>query len=151
LTQIEAARRVASDSEGWRQSFIWPARGRISGVFGSQRIYAGQPGAPHSGVDVAGRVGTPVVAPADGVVILAAASPFTLEGNLLMIDHGAGLNSAFLHLSRIDVKVGDRVRQGQQIGAIGQTGRATGPHLHWSLKWKDERIDPARVATEARP
>lgn len=145
LAQIDAARRVTSDSQGWRQAFIWPARGRISGVFGSQRIYAGQPGAPHNGVDVAGAVGTPVIAPADGVVILAAASPFTLEGNLLMIDHGLALNSAFLHLSRIDVKVGDHVRQGQTIGGIGQTGRATGPHLHWGLKWHDERIDPQDV------
>jgi murein DD-endopeptidase MepM/ murein hydrolase activator NlpD len=151
LTQIEAARRIASDSQGWRQPFIWPARGRISGVFGSQRIYAGQPGAPHTGVDLAGGVGTIVVAPADGVVVLAAASPFTLEGNLLMVDHGLGLNSAFLHLSQIDVKLGERVRQGQRIGAIGQTGRATGPHLHWSMKWKDERIDPARIVGTSRP
>jgi murein DD-endopeptidase MepM/ murein hydrolase activator NlpD len=146
LAQINAARRINAQSGGWRQAFIWPARGRISGLFGSQRIYRGEPGAPHSGVDVAGAAGTPVVAPADGVVILAAASPFTLEGNLLMIDHGMGLNSAFLHLSRIDVNVGDVVRQGQPIGAIGMTGRATGPHLHWGMKWNDERVDPATLA-----
>jgi murein DD-endopeptidase MepM/ murein hydrolase activator NlpD len=149
LAQIEAARKTVSDSQGWRQAFIWPARGRISGVFGSQRIYAGQPGAPHNGVDVAGGIGAPVVAPADGVVILAANSPFTLEGNLLMIDHGMGLNSAFLHLSRIDVKVGDHIRQGQPIGAIGKTGRVTGPHLHWGMKWHDERIDPQNVVTRS--
>lgn len=142
LEMIEAARARQSDSSGWRQSFIWPARGRVSGIFGSQRIYAGEPGSFHSGVDVAGAVGTPVVAPADGVVILAAPTPFSLEGNLLMIDHGMGLNSAFLHLSAIDVKLGDTVRQGQQIGRIGATGRATGPHLHWSMKWNDARIDP---------
>jgi len=142
LEMIEAARARQSDSAGWRQSFIWPARGRVSGIFGSQRIYAGEPGSFHSGVDVAGAVGTPVVAPADGVVILAAPTPFSLEGNLLMIDHGMGLNSAFLHLSAIDVKLGDTVRQGQQIGRIGATGRATGPHLHWSMKWNDARIDP---------
>lgn len=142
LEMIEAARARQSDSAGWRQSFIWPARGRVSGIFGSQRIYAGEPGSFHSGVDVAGTVGTPVVAPADGVVILAAPTPFSLEGNLLMIDHGMGLNSAFLHLSAIDVKLGDTVRQGQQIGRIGATGRATGPHLHWSMKWNDARIDP---------
>ena len=147
LAQINAARRMATASEGWRMSFIWPARGRISGVFGSQRIYRGEPGAPHAGVDIAGPTGAPVVAPADGVVILAAARPFTLEGNLLMIDHGMGLNSAFLHLSRIDVKPGDRVRQGQPVGAIGMTGRATGPHLHWGMKWQDERIDPATLAS----
>ncbi len=150
LAQINAARRVQGESEGWRQRFVWPARGRVSGFFGSQRIYAGEPGAPHSGVDVAGATGTQVVAPADGVVILAAPSPFTLEGNLLMIDHGMGLNSAFLHLSRIDVKKGDVVRQGQPIGAIGMTGRATGPHLHWGMKWQDERLDPQALAGPMR-
>ena len=146
LKQIEDARARNPRSDGWRMRFIWPARGRISGLFGSQRIYAGEPGAPHNGVDIAGVVGTPVVAPADGVVTLAASSPFTLEGNLLIVDHGMGLNSAFLHLSRIDVRVGDRVVQGQRIGAIGATGRASGPHLHWGMKWRDERIDPMQIA-----
>lgn len=145
LAQIGAARARNSISDGWRQSFAWPVTGRISGVFGSQRIYAGEPGAYHSGVDVARPTGTPVAAPADGVVVLAAAAPFTLEGNLLMIDHGAGLNSAFLHLSRIDVRVGDRVTRGQTVGAIGATGRVTGPHLHWSLRWRDARLDPELV------
>ena len=146
LAQIETARKAATGANGWRQRFIWPVPGRITGQFGAQRIYAGEPGAPHNGVDLAGAVGTPVLAPADGVVILAATAPFTLEGNLLMLDHGLGLNSAFLHLSRIDVKLGEQVRQGQQIGAIGMTGRATGPHLHWGMKWQDERIDPAMLA-----
>jgi Peptidase family M23 len=150
LAQINAARRINAQSGGWRQNFIWPARGRISGVFGSQRIYRGEPGAPHSGVDVAGGAGAPVIAPADGVIVLAAASPFTLEGNLLMIDHGMGLNSVFLHLSRIDVKKGDVVRQGQPLGAIGMTGRATGPHLHWGMKWNEERIDPATLVGPMR-
>ncbi|EQB30792.1 M23 family metallopeptidase [Sphingobium ummariense] len=146
LEQIAAARAKTTAAQGWRQRFIWPRRGRISGLFGSQRIYRGQPGAYHGGVDVAGATGEPVVAPADGVVILAADHPFTLEGNLLMIDHGHGLNSAFLHLSRIDVKVGDTVAQGQRIGAIGATGRATGPHLHWGMKWNEARIDPMLIA-----
>ncbi|MGC6330381.1 M23 family metallopeptidase [Rhizorhabdus sp. FW153] len=146
LEQIAAARAQTHDIGGWRQRFIWPVTGRISGLFGSQRIYAGEPGSFHSGVDVARPTGTPIVAPADGVVVLAAAAPFSLEGNLLMIDHGMGLNSAFLHLSRIDVAVGQTVRQGQLLGAIGMTGRATGPHLHWSLKWRDARVDPAPVA-----
>lgn len=146
LRQINAARAIGADSEGWRQAFLWPVTGRISGVFGSQRIYAGEPGAYHSGVDVARPAGTPVVAPADGVVILAAAAPFTLEGNLLMIDHGMGLNSAFLHLSKILVAPGEHVVRGQLIGLIGMTGRATGPHLHWGLKWHDRRIDPALLA-----
>jgi hypothetical protein len=143
LAQINAARSLDTGSEGWRQPFAWPARGRISGRFGSQRIYNGTPGSYHSGLDIAtGRSGTPFVAPADGVVTLAAGKPFTLEGNLLMLDHGMGLNSAFLHCSRILVKQGDRVRQGQVIGYIGATGRASGPHLHWSIKWRDARLDP---------
>lgn len=143
LARIEAARQANARSQGWSQSFVWPARGRISGRFGSQRVYRGEPGAYHSGIDIStGTSGTPFVAPADGVVVLAAQQPFTLEGNLLMIDHGMGLNSAFLHCSQIMVKEGDRVKQGQLIGRIGATGRATGPHLHWSLKWHDARLDP---------
>ncbi|HVJ00396.1 MAG TPA: M23 family metallopeptidase [Sphingomonas sp.] len=146
LAQIKAARATDHASDGWRQQFIWPVTGRISTNFGSQRIYkGGEKGSYHSGTDVAVPSGTPVVAPADGVVILAADHPFTLEGNLLMIDHGMGLNSAFLHLSEIDVKVGDHVRQGQVIARSGASGRATGPHLHWSLKWRDARIDPRLV------
>lgn len=142
LAQIAAARNVERTSEGWRQKMIWPAIGRLSGRFGSQRIYNGTPGSYHSGTDVAtGTSGTPFVAPADGVVMLAADSPFTLEGRLLMVDHGMGLNSAFLHCSALAVRVGETVRQGQFIGRIGATGRATGPHLHWSLKWRESRLD----------
>ena len=143
LARIKAARALDTGAEGWRQQFVWPAKGRLSGLFGSQRIYRGTPGAYHSGTDIAtGESGTPFVAPADGVVILAAHSPFTLEGKLLMLDHGMGLNSAFLHCSEILVNEGDLVRQGQVIGRIGATGRATGPHLHWSMKWQASRIDP---------
>ena len=142
LAQINAARAIERAAEGWRQNMIWPAIGRISGRFGSQRIYNGTPGSYHSGIDIAtGASGTPFVAPANGVVMLAAPSPFTLEGRLLMVDHGMGLNSAFLHCSDLAVGVGDVVRQGQFIGRIGATGRATGPHLHWSLKWRDSRLD----------
>ena len=143
--QIEAARARNVASDGWRQRFVWPVTGRISGVFGSQRIYAGEPGAPHTGVDIARPSGTPVVAPADGIVILAAGAPFTLEGNLLMVDHGMGLSSAFLHLSRIDVRAGDHVVQGQPIGAVGMTGRATGAHLHWGMTLRGTRVDPATI------
>ncbi|MBO9624537.1 MAG: M23 family metallopeptidase [Sphingomonas sp.] len=146
LAQIEAARAKDTGAQGWRQTFLWPTTGRISTLFGSQRIYAGEPGAYHSGIDIARPTGTPVLAPADGVVVLAATAPFTLEGHLLMIDHGMGLNSAFMHLSRIDVAVGQQVRRGQTIGAVGASGRATGPHLHWGLKWRDARIDPLLVA-----
>jgi hypothetical protein len=147
LAQINAARRVQSDSQGWRQTFLWPTTGRISTLFGSQRIYKnGEAGSYHSGLDVAKPQGSVILAPADGVVILAADHPFTLEGNLLMIDHGNGLNTAFLHLARIDVRVGERVRRGQPVALSGMTGRATGPHLHWSLKWREAKIDPLLVA-----
>jgi murein DD-endopeptidase MepM/ murein hydrolase activator NlpD len=142
LAQINAARALDTGSQGWRQRFIWPVTGRLSGLFGSQRIYRGTPGSYHSGTDVARPTGTDFVAPADGVVILAVKSPFTLEGNLLMLDHGMGLNSAFLHCSQILVREGQAVKQGQVIGKVGMTGRATGPHLHWSIKWQDARLDP---------
>ena len=151
LAQIATARAMVTDAGGWRQSFRWPATGRISGLFGAQRIYRGEPGSYHSGTDIARPTGTPVIAPADGVVILAADRPFTLEGHLLMLDHGHGLNGAFHHLSRIDVKVGDHVRQGEPIGAIGASGRATGPHLHWSPRWHDARLDPILVAGPMPP
>ena len=151
LAAIEAARQVRTDAAGWRQRLIWPTTGRISTRFGSQRIYAnGEAGAYHSGIDIARATGTPVLAPADGVVVLAADHPFTMEGNLLMIDHGLGLCTAFLHLSRIDVRVGDHVRQGQPVGAVGMTGRATGPHLHWSLRWGEAKLDPLLVAGPMR-
>jgi len=153
LAQIEAARAVNADSDGWRQIFRWPAVGRISTLFGSQRIYAHDvAGAPHGGLDIARAVGgpaiegTPACAPADGVIVLATDHPFSLEGNLVMIDHGFGLVSALMHLQRIDVKVGDRVTRGQPIGLIGATGRATGPHLHWGMTWNAVRIDPMLLA-----
>jgi murein DD-endopeptidase MepM/ murein hydrolase activator NlpD len=146
LTRIREARAQRSDTLGWSQPFVWPSRGRISGLFGSQRIFRGVPAAYHSGVDVAGGAGAPVVAPADGVVVLAGPPMFSLEGNLVIVDHGMGLNSAFLHLATSDVAVGQRVRQGERIGTIGATGRATGPHLHWSLMWNGARLDPMLAA-----
>ncbi|MBL0924787.1 MAG: M23 family metallopeptidase [Sphingomonadaceae bacterium] len=142
LARINAARAVSNNSDGWRQEFIRPVAGRISGLFGAQRIYNGTPGSYHSGMDIAAASGTVYVAPADGVVTLAATDIFTLEGHLLMIDHGMGLNSAFLHSSELLVKEGDVVRQGQPIGKVGATGRASGPHLHWGMKWNSARVDP---------
>lgn len=146
LAQIAAARAMQVDSDGWKQRFRWPVTGRLSGFFGSQRVYQGKPGTYHSGTDVAVPAGTPFVAPADGIVVLAASAPFTLEGNLLIVDHGMGLSSAFLHCQRLDVKVGDRVVQGQMLGTVGRTGRATGPHMHWGMKWRDARLDPGKLA-----
>ncbi len=152
VARIEFARAVVQPLkgprvEGWRQRFARPVTGRISGVFGAQTIYAGEPGSYHTGVDIARPTGTPVLAPADGVVVLASPPRFSIEGNLLILDHGMGLSSAFLHLSRIDVAVGARVRQGERIGAIGTTGRSTGPHLHWGMVWRllygeGVRVDP---------
>ena len=148
LAEIRAARAVRAESGGWRQRFIWPVTGRFSGFFGSQRVYQGKPGSYHSGTDVAVPAGTPFVAPADGVVVLAAEVPFTLEGHLLIVDHGMGLTSAFLHCQRLDVRVGDRVVQGQRLGTVGATGRATGPHMHWGLTWQGARLDPGKLAGE---
>ena len=143
LERIGAARTQRSDAPGWSQRLIRPAQGRISGVFGSQRVYrGGVPAAYHSGVDIAAGAGAIVVAPADGIVTLAPPPGFSLEGNLVIVDHGLGLTSAFLHLSSASVRAGDRVRQGQPIGRVGATGRATGPHLHWSLVWNGARLDP---------
>ena len=146
LARIVAARTRQTGASGWSQRMTWPARGRISGQFGSQRIYrGGVPAAYHSGTDVAAGAGAQVVAPADGVITLAPPPMFSLEGNLVIIDHGLGLSSAFLHLSSVDVREGQQVRQGQPIGRVGATGRATGPHLHWSLAWNGARIDPQSV------
>lgn len=138
---INEARAKVTGATGWKQDFIWPVKGRISGRFGRQRIYRGEPGSYHSGLDIAPGAGVPYVAPADGVVVLARTG-FSLEGGLIIIDHGNGLNSAFLHSSQIVVSEGQHVRQGEHIGNVGSTGRATGPHLHWSLKWNDARLDP---------
>lgn len=142
LERIAAARARDTGAQGWRERFVRPASGRYSGFFGSQRVYRGQPGSYHSGLDIAGGAGGQVIAPASGTVVLATDEPFTLEGYLLIIDHGAGLNSAFLHLSRIDVREGQEVRQGEPIGLIGSSGRTSGPHLHWGLKWHGTRLDP---------
>ena len=142
LARIAASRAVQSDAQGWRQAFVWPLHGAIRGRFGAQRIYRGAPGSYHAGLDIAGATGTAFTAPADGVVVLAASAPFTLEGNLLIVDHGAWLSSAFLHCSKLAVREGETVRQGQVLGWVGMTGRASGPHLHWALKWQDARLDP---------
>jgi len=142
VARITAARAKVTGASGWAQTMIRPAPGRISGRFGAQRIYRGEPGSYHSGLDLAAASGTPILAPADGVVILAAPAPFTLEGRLLMVDHGMGLSSAFLHCSAHRVAEGDAVRQGQPIAEVGMTGRATGPHLHWGIRWHEARLDP---------
>jgi len=147
--RVSAARLRDDDRDDYTQAFIWPVRGRISGRFGNQRIYvlpdgSEAPKAPHSGMDIAVAQGTPVLAPAGGVVTFSDPDLY-LTGGTVLLDHGHGVSSNFLHLSRIDVHVGDVVRQGQVIGAVGMTGRATGPHLHWGMNWFDVRIDPLLV------
>ena len=124
-----------------QQGFVWPVTGRISGVYGSQRIYNGTPGTPHYGVDVARPEGTPVLAPAAGEVTLAEPDLF-YSGGTVILDHGYGFSSSFLHLSKVSVSVGDRLAPGDLVGAIGATGRATGPHLDWRMSWFNQRIDP---------
>jgi len=137
-----AATRQRDDARtDFTEHFIRPVEGRISGRFGNQRVYNGKPGAPHSGMDIAAATGTQVKAPASGIVSFADADLY-LTGGTLVIDHGHGVSSTFLHLSRIDVAVGDIVKQGQVIAAVGATGRASGPHLHWGMNWFDVRIDP---------
>lgn len=143
LAAIGAARRQASACEGWRQAMIRPGHGPFSGRFGAQRVFRGVPAAYHAGLDIAAPAGSPILAPADAVVTLAAsAEPFTLEGHLLILDHGMGLCSALLHARRLVVEAGAVVRQGQVLGEVGMTGRATGPHLHWALTWRGRKLDP---------
>ena len=142
--QVGAARSADEARADFAQPFLWPVAGRISGRFGNQRVYNGSPGSPHSGMDIAAPAGTPVKSPAAGVITLAAPD-FYITGGTLIIDHGHGISSNFLHLSGIDVKVGDRVEQGQVVARVGATGRATGPHLHWGMNWFDVRIDPLLV------
>ncbi len=141
---VTAARVRDDERADFALPFQWPVQGRISGRFGNARIYNGQPGAGHSGMDIAAPNGTPVKAPAGGIVTFASPDLY-LTGGTVLLDHGHGVSSNFLHLSRIDVKVGDRVEPGQVIGAVGATGRATGPHLHWGMNWFDTRIDPLLV------
>jgi murein DD-endopeptidase MepM/ murein hydrolase activator NlpD len=143
----EAAFKADLPESGFLTDWIWPADGPISGVYGSQRILNGKPRRPHFGVDVASPTGTPVVAPADGKVILAMPLMY-FEGNAIFLDHGHGLKTVYMHLSELDVKEGQMVKRGQRIGAIGGTGRATGPHLHWSLYWFHTPLDPALLVPE---
>ncbi|MDJ0654777.1 MAG: M23 family metallopeptidase [Xanthomonadales bacterium] len=139
--QVREARARDDARTDFAGGFHWPAMGRISGVYGSQRILNGQPRRPHYGVDVAGPVGTPVYAPAPGLITLAHDDMY-YSGGTLIIDHGHHLSSTFLHLSEILVAAGQRVEQGELVGRIGATGRATGPHLDWRMNWKKARVDP---------
>ncbi len=141
--RLAAARATDSARIDFAQGFLRPARGRTSGVFGSQRVLNGQPRQPHYGYDIAAPVGTPIVAAASGVVTLAA--DFFFFGRIIVVDHGHGVNTLYAHCSAVDVTEGETVAAGQRIGAIGATGRVTGPHLHFSLSWYQVWLDPAPV------
>lgn len=147
--QVRKARERDDARTDFLHGFALPVHGaRISGVYGSQRIDNGVPKAPHMGLDMAVPAGTPIHAPADGVVSFAARALF-LTGGTVLIDHGFGLDSSFLHMSRVDVRVGERVRRGEVIGLAGMTGRATGPHVHWGFNWFEVRLDPALLPPAA--
>ena len=139
--KVAQARSQRDPRADWSVDFQWPATGRISGVYGSQRILNGEPRRPHYGIDIAAPTGTPVRAPAPGVITLAAPDLY-FSGGTIILDHGHGLSSTFLHLSEVEANVGERVDQGQIIGRIGASGRATGPHLDWRMNWRDQRVDP---------
>jgi murein DD-endopeptidase MepM/ murein hydrolase activator NlpD len=138
---IREARAPQRDAADFESGFIWPAEGVITGVYGSQRVLNGQPRAPHLGVDIAAGRGTPIRAAAAGMVALAHKDLF-LNGNVVILDHGLGLTSVYIHLDEIKVKKGQRVGQGEQIGTMGRTGRATGVNLHWGVNLGDIGLDP---------
>lgn len=138
---ITAARAIDSKGLDWQTPLIWPARGRESGVYGSQRILNGTPGSPHLGLDMAAPTGTPVLAALPGVVTLAHEG-MVMTGKTVLLDHGFGISTIYIHLSAVDVKLGQRVSQGTRIGAIGSTGRSSGPHLHFQVHWYQEKLDP---------
>ena len=142
IRQIAAVRTRTTLETFFDAGFIWPVEGRISGVFGSQRILNGKPRRPHNGVDIAAPTGTPVKAMGDGIVALVHQDMF-FTGKTVMIDHGLGLNSVYIHMNAITVRDGEFVTKGTQIGTVGQTGRATGPHLHWGVSWFKTHLDPA--------
>ncbi|MCW9049607.1 MAG: M23 family metallopeptidase, partial [Deltaproteobacteria bacterium] len=144
---VAQAREKESTQLHFKESFIWPVIGRISGVYGSQRIFNGEPRRPHFGIDIAAPKGTAVIAPAGGEVSLAHQGMF-FSGATLIIDHGHGLSSSFLHLDKILVKPGDIITQGQKIATVGATGRVTGPHLDWRVNWFEQRLDPALLVPD---
>jgi murein DD-endopeptidase MepM/ murein hydrolase activator NlpD len=141
IAEAKKARARDDDRQDFLAGFEWPVQGPISGVYGSQRILNGEPRRPHFGVDIAVPVGTPVRAPAPGIVTLAVPDMF-FSGGTLIIDHGHRLSSSFLHLSKLHVDVGDRVEQGDLVAEVGATGRVTGAHLDWRMNLRDRRIDP---------
>ena len=140
--EIARVRALDTARSHFAQKWRWPSIGRISGVFGSQRILNGKPRRPHYGIDIAAPKGADVVAPTDSVVRMAEKDLY-FTGGTVMLDHGHGVTSVYSHLSALDVKPGQQVKAGQKIGEVGSTGRSTGPHLDWRVNWFRERLDPA--------
>ena len=138
---VGSARARRDERTDYAKGFTWPASGRISGVYGSQRVLNGEPRRPHFGLDIAAPTGEAVYAPAGGIITMAHPDLY-YSGGTIVLDHGQGLSSSFLHLSKVTVKEGDIVKQGDKIGEIGATGRATGPHLDWRMNWLNKRVDP---------
>jgi len=141
---VRTARKQVTSNADFLQGFIKPLSGTVTGVYGTQRLYNGTPGSPHYGIDYAAPLGTPVMAPAAGLVTLAHDDLF-YSGGTLIVDHGHGLSSTFLHLSELLVVEGQRVQRGEVVAKVGSTGRSTGPHLDWRMNWQNRRIDPQMV------
>jgi murein DD-endopeptidase MepM/ murein hydrolase activator NlpD len=142
---VGETRAINTDATWYAETLDWPTDGRISGVYGAQRILNGQPREPHYGIDIASPAGTPIKAPADGIVRMA--EELYLSGNTLILDHGHGVSTSYLHMSRFDTKPGDQVKRGAVLGLVGATGRATGPHLCWRMNWFQTRLDAALSAS----
>jgi len=138
---VATARARRGETADYEVGFSWPAGGRISGIYGSQRVLNGEPRRPHFGLDIAAPTGSPVYAPADGLITMTHPDMY-FSGGTIILDHGQGLSSTFLHLSKILVEAGTRVKKGDLIAEIGSTGRASGPHLDWRMNWLDRRVDP---------
>jgi len=145
IAEVKAARAHDTDAPMFLTGWQWPAVGPISGVYGSQRVLNGEPRRPHFGIDIAVPRGTPVLAPADGIVRMAVTDHY-FTGGTIILDHGHGLTSAFLHMDTVTVAVGDKVTRGAPMGTVGSTGRSTGPHLDWRINWFEQRLDPALIA-----
>jgi murein DD-endopeptidase MepM/ murein hydrolase activator NlpD len=138
--EIQSALASWSQSNQFPTQFVLPVKGRLSSPFGLRRFFNKQPRKPHSGIDIAAPAGTPIVAPMAGKVVVT--GKYFFNGNTVFLDHGNGLVTMYCHMSKINVKPGQTVAQGEAIGAVGKTGRVTGPHLHWGVSLNDARVDP---------